>query len=139
MMENGRIFSAVAGILLLGITGDIVYKIITMKPLQSFLVETIVLFLAGLFYLFEATRKGIIDLVDNKKQKRKLVLKYFLNNTCFALLFVGIDIYTGGVKNNMDRLYVAIAAVAFIVVGLLIDIFVMKKSNKNVDDLINKK
>ncbi|GAY79126.1 hypothetical protein NBRC111894_4680 [Sporolactobacillus inulinus] len=87
MMESNNIISAVSGILVLGIVGDIFFKIYSNKPIQSYLFEVIVLIIAGIFYLIEATRKGVLELINNQKEKRKIENKVCIDKYSFSIIF----------------------------------------------------
>jgi len=131
-IEKMKISSATFGILVIGLVIDVFYKLYINAQFNSYKGELIILFLSGGFYLCEATRKGVIELFPNDKEKKKFKVRYVLINTFLALTFAGVDIVQGSVKTYVDKLGLGLGVIAFIIVGYLIDVIIMKKSNKNV-------
>ncbi|MFT8311592.1 MAG: DUF6773 family protein [Sporolactobacillus sp.] len=131
VMEKRKINSAASAILSLGVVGDIIYKVLTKQPYQSYTFEIIIVLIAGLFILFEGTRKGVINTANNKKEEKQLKFKYLFTNTLLALTFGGADLLTGQAKSVTDKTYLAIGVVVFIFIGYLIDLFLMKKANRD--------
>ncbi|MFT9426663.1 MAG: DUF6773 family protein [Sporolactobacillus sp.] len=131
VMEKRKINAATSAIFTLGIVGDIIYKIFTKQALHSFVFEIIIGLLAGLFITVEGTRKGVLYIASNKKEEKRLSYKFLITNALSGLVFVGIDLYIGQVKTGTDIIYLAIGIAVYTLIGYFIDLFVMKRSNRN--------
>lgn len=129
-IEKMKIASASFGILVLGIVVDIFYKMYSNSQFNSFKGELLILIVAGVFYVCEASRKGIIELYSNEAGRRGLKIKYVVVNIVLALSYAAVDIAQGSVKTNADKLGLSLGVITFILLGIIIDLIIMKKSNK---------
>ncbi|MFD3447638.1 DUF6773 family protein [Microbacteriaceae bacterium 4G12] len=134
--ERNKMLALVAAIFTLGILFDIAYKALYVKlPLQSYIGEIIIWFVAAGIYTLIGTKKGLLFLVTNKKEEHTFKFKALLSGIAFATFALVTDFFDGTglvlIKHNVWLTILAFIGV--VLVSWCIDLLLMKLSNKNAE------
>ncbi|GIN88892.1 hypothetical protein J6TS2_52780 [Heyndrickxia sporothermodurans] len=135
--ERFQALAVCGSIFSIGILSDILYKVIYLEsPINTYLMELIIFFVAGLLYLILGIVKGILFQANSKKGETILRFKAFISSIAFATFFLISDLFTGDnlvfLKGHFG--WTVIAFVTLIIISWLIDVFFIKLANRELHE-----